>query len=285
MALTAPPPATGYDAATTAAVKSVLIEVGQILGGFKDKFAVVGGSVPMLLLDNADMPHVGTMDVDLALDARALGDGEYARLVEALMDREYVQREDLRRFQLSRKVSNATGKGDIEIIIDFLMPRDVEIVKNHPPRIDDFAVQRADGADLALQFKVLFELAGKMPDGIENCVQIAVASIPAFLAMKGHAIEGRDKPKDAYDIYYSIRNFPGGIVAIAAATRPLMKVESAIEGYRKIGRKFAKPDFYGPASVRKFVEESGELGDLSPEQWQQDAFGQVDAWVRKIGLR
>jgi len=23
----------------------------------------------------------------------------------------------------------------------------------------------------------------------------------------------------------------------------------------------------------------------SPEQWQQDAFGQVDAWLRALGLR
>lgn len=285
MALTEPPPPAVYDAATTAAVKSVLIEVGQILGGFKDKFAVVGGSVPMLLLDNADMPHVGTMDVDLALDAGALGDGEYVGLVEALMDREYRQREGLKRFQLSRKVKSTTGKGDIEIIVDFLMPRDVEILKNKPPLIDKFAVQRADGVGLALQTKVQFELAGKMPDGIENNVQIAVASIPAFLAMKGYAIKGRDKPKDAYDIYYSIRNFPGGVDAIATATRPFLNFDSALEGYRRIGEKFAKLDFYGPANVRKFVEESGELGDFTPEQWQQDAFGQVDAWLRKIGLR
>jgi len=31
------------------------------------------------------MPHVGTLDVDLGLDAEALGEGEYARLVETLM--------------------------------------------------------------------------------------------------------------------------------------------------------------------------------------------------------
>ena len=31
------------------------------------KFAIVGGAVPWLLLDNQDMPHVGTLDVDLGL--------------------------------------------------------------------------------------------------------------------------------------------------------------------------------------------------------------------------
>lgn len=54
-----PQSASDYDDRTTAAVKSVLIEVGQILGAFKGKFAVIGGAVPWLLLNNEDMPHVG----------------------------------------------------------------------------------------------------------------------------------------------------------------------------------------------------------------------------------
>ena len=64
----------------------------------------IGGAVPWLLLGNADMPHVGTLDVDLGLDAEALGDGEYATLVEALMGHGYEQRKELRRFQLVRRV-------------------------------------------------------------------------------------------------------------------------------------------------------------------------------------
>ncbi len=73
-----PQSANEYDDRTTAAVKAVLLEIGQILGSFKGKFAVVGGAVPRLLLDNFEMPHaVGTIDVDLSLDAEALGDGEY----------------------------------------------------------------------------------------------------------------------------------------------------------------------------------------------------------------
>ena len=45
-----PRSANDYDDRTTAAVKSVLVEIGQILGSFKGKFAVIGGAVPWLLL-------------------------------------------------------------------------------------------------------------------------------------------------------------------------------------------------------------------------------------------
>ena len=80
-----PQHASEYDDRTTAAVKSVLVEIGQILGSYRGKFAVIGGAVPWLLLNQSDMPHIGTLDVDLTLDAEALGDGEYAQLVESLL--------------------------------------------------------------------------------------------------------------------------------------------------------------------------------------------------------
>ena len=65
MAEVEPQYASDYDNRTTVAVKSVLVEIGQILGTFQGKFAVIGGAVPWLLLSEADMPHIGTLDVDL----------------------------------------------------------------------------------------------------------------------------------------------------------------------------------------------------------------------------
>lgn len=38
-----PQSAADYDDRTTPAVKTVLIEIGQILGSFKGKFAIIGG--------------------------------------------------------------------------------------------------------------------------------------------------------------------------------------------------------------------------------------------------
>ena len=103
--------------------------------------------------------------------------------------------------------------------------------------------------------------------------------------MKGYAIANRLKRKDAYDIYYSIRNFPDGIDALVEATRPLLDVESALQGYRSISDKFRNVEDFGPTSVRRFVEGSHLLGDRTADQWQRDAFGQVDAWLRGLGLR
>jgi hypothetical protein len=276
--------ASDYDDRITIAVRSVLIEIGQVLGSFKGKFAVVGGAVPWLLLnEHDDMPHVGTLDVDLGLDAEALGDGEYAGLVQALLNNGYRQQDTLRRFQLVRQVRSEECAQSIDVVVDFLMPREVTLVKNSPPLLSDFAVQKADGAELAVRFYQLVAIAGFMPDGVHNRVEIAVCSIPALLAMKGYAISGRYKQKDAYDIYYCIRNYPDGHEALARDCQPLMKFPTAVQGYRHIAAKFENIDSFGPTCVRRFVSATKILGGRTPQQWQQDAFGQVNAWIDSIG--
>ena len=131
------------------------------------------------------MARVGTIDVDISLKAEALGDGQYANLIEELIKHSYEQRETLRRFQLVRQVPAIDGGGPIEIIVDFLMPKHAEIVRNVPPLISEFAVQEADGADLALRFYQMAAIAGPMPAGGMSSVQVAVCSIPALLAIKG----------------------------------------------------------------------------------------------------
>ncbi len=280
-----PQSANDYQDRTTEAVKSVLVEIGQILGSFRGKFAIVGGSVPWLLLEDAEMEHVGTLDVDVSLDAEALQGGEYAELIRELMSHQYEQTADTKDFQLRRLVPARDGGEDIDVRVDFLMPASADIKKNRPKFIENFRVQRADGADLATQFHQFVAIEAEMPDGGHNRVEIAVCSIPVLLAMKGFAIQNRMKRKDAYDIYFCVRNYPGGIETLAADCQEVLAQLSGRQGYECIRDKFVAIDSYGPTSVKQFVESSHLLQDSTPEQWQQDAFGQVDAWLRAIRLR
>ena len=276
-----------YNDRTTKAVESVLVEIGQILGSFKGKYALVGGAVPWLLLRDSDMPHIGTVDIDLSLNAEALGDGEYALLVGELMRQGYTQEqgEDRRHFQLVRTVPARDGGGDIDVIVDFLMPRDAKIAKNSPVLIEGFAAQRADGGELAHEFYEMVEVDSEMPGGGKNKVSIAVASIPTFLAMKGYAVAQRKKYKDAYDIYYCARNFPGGLDRLVEATAVMFDNTIAAEGYRLIATKFRFRDDFGPVSVRNFVEGSTILDGRTADQWQTDAYGQVNAWLKRLDLK
>jgi uncharacterized protein YfaS (alpha-2-macroglobulin family) len=47
---------------------------------------LVGGWVPDLLIEDADEKHVGSIDVDLALDAGKLNEGRYAEMLNLLLN-------------------------------------------------------------------------------------------------------------------------------------------------------------------------------------------------------
>lgn len=98
--------------------------------------------------------------------------------------------------------------------------------------------------------------------------------------MKGYALVGRDKKKDAYDIYFSVYNFVGGPEGLAEACVPLLGNDVVRKGYEHIAGKFRHVDDFGPATVRKFLEESSGLGEMTPVQVQTDAFMRVSAWLR-----
>jgi len=284
-----PQSAADYDDRSTEAVKSVLLEIGQILGSYKGKFVVVGCLIPWLLQNDEEMPHVGSLDIDLGLDPSALADGEYASLIKLLKGQGYRQRNDLnpelKPFQLVRELPQEDGSAPIEVVVDFLMQRNVKVAKNDPPLLEDFRVQGVNGTDLAIRLAENFRLSGSMPGGGTNTVTISVCSIPAFLVMKGFAIQNRHKQKDAYDIYYVVRNYRDGISALAEACRPVLNEPEGRGGYGYIDGKFGAFDDYGPTSVRKFVEETDVLQERTPDQWQQDAFGVVDRWLKELGLR
>ena len=280
-----PQSANDYDDRTTAAVKSVLVEIGQVLGSFEGKFAVIGGAVPWLLLSQTEMPHVGTADVDIALHAEALGDGEYALLVELLQRQGYRQGHDLRRFQLVRTVPARDGGPPIDVIVDFLMPKGRRDREEQPAPGQQLRRPARRRSRTGVELLPDGRHRRGMPDGGRNLVSIAVASIPALLAMKGYAIAQRQKPKDAYDIYYCVLNYPGGVDGLVSATLPLLEVDIARTGYRNIAGKFRTVGDYGPVCVRRFVDDSPLLAGRTADQWQQDAFGQVDAWLVRLGVR
>lgn len=279
-----PQSANDYDDRGARAVYSVLLEIGQVLGTYRNRFVIIGGSVPWLLFPQAQPAHVGTLDVDLSLDAEALGDGEYKGLVEMLEDAGYQRAaEHMKVFQLRRVVTIDAG-APVAVIIDLLMPREARFDRNKPPLLANFAVQKADGAAVAMRDFILHKLEGHMPDGRPNTVELRVASIPAFLVMKGYALRGRDKRKDAYDIYFSVRQYKGGAAALAQACRPLLNDPVAREGYQCIAEKFTRAGGFGPVTVREFMMESSALGDMTTDQVELDAFRQVRAWLDDLGL-
>ncbi len=277
--------ATDYDDRGARAAHAVLVELGQVLGAHRDAIVVIGGTVPSLLLPDAEPGHIGSLDIDLDLNPERLADHGYADLIEKLDAAGYERNvEGLKPFQLRRTVNPGDGGEPIAVIVDLLMPKGARTTRNRPKLVDGLRVQEADGGEIALHHNLKLLIAGTMPDGRKNEVEMLVASIPVLLVMKGYALVQRDKKKDAYDIYFCIRNHKGGIDALAAECTRLLDDPVARESFSNIAGKFSSEDAFGPQTVRSFVEGSRALGDMTPAQMQEDAFRQVQAFLSALGI-
>lgn len=268
----------GYSDETTELVRKVLMDVWQICGEYKDEMVLIGGLVPSLTMSNAEDPHVGTLDIDLALDAEALAqDNQYATLVELLTQNEYkLAEESSKKFQLIKTITNENGQ-EINIVIDFLRPRNIELEKNKPPVLDNFVTLKGSAVDLAIKYKTTHTIKAIDLDGFQNTVHVSVCTIPGFIAMKGHAMNGRKKPKDAYDIYYCVKYYELGVEKLAEECKNILHEDSAIEGYTFIREKFEQVESFGPQNVALFMTNK-TIGDDNEDadQIAMDAFMRVN---------
>jgi predicted nucleotidyltransferase len=206
-----------YGSRQVKAARRVLVDLGQVLASFADSFVVVGGWIPDLLLDvDEEERHVGSIDVDLALNVEKLSGERYAALIESLLaTRRY--RKGVKDFQLVVDVDIEDREEPVQVEVEFLAPKGTKMKKHKPKLLAGFRVLETEACRAAFHAPESVLLQGKTVRGAENTVRLQVASLRDFIVMKAHAIAGRDKPKDSYDLCYVLDHFPGGIKAQAAA--------------------------------------------------------------------
>jgi hypothetical protein len=185
-----------YNAEMVAAARSVLIELSNLLGAFRDQIVVVGGWVPELLMPGG---HVGSTDVDLALDHRHLDEGSYRTIRELLLGRDYRQGKQPFIYHRPMRIG---GKDD-QVQVDLLAGEYDGTGRRHRHQ-DAGGVQarKARGCDLAFVGPVELTLTGTLPNGAKDTARVRVASIVPFIVMKAFAMSDRLKEKDAWDIFY-----------------------------------------------------------------------------------
>jgi hypothetical protein len=260
-----------YSADLVQAAHSVLLELVRLLGEYRDDIVVVGGWVPQLILPAEPLKHVGSIDVDLAFNHRNLQDAGYATIQKLLLARGYEQ-DHRQPFIFHRTVS--VGGNPIKVQVDFLAGEYEGAGKAHrTQRVQDGRARKARGCDLAFDMFVEQEIRGELPGGGADQAIVRVSSAIAFLAMKGMALHDRLKEKDAWDIYLTLTNYPGGLDALVAEIQPHAKHGLVQEGLQKIAGKFATMTHVVPKFVADFedVQEIEERAIL-----MRDAFEKMD---------
>jgi hypothetical protein len=240
-----------YGTRQVEAARRVLVDVGQVLASFGDAIVVVGGWVPDLLLPDAMPAHIGSIDVDLALDAAKMADGRYAELLKLLLDTGRYGR-GTNDFQLVTTVDLGDAEQPVTVDVEFLAPDDVVLKKNHPKLVEGFRTLRFPAFAAAFTNPVSIDVSGPMISGARNTVHLQVASLPDFLVMKAHAIGGRDKPKDVYDICYCLDEFPNAMANVGADWRARSSDPLVAAAIGILREKFQSVDHYGPQQLAVF---------------------------------
>jgi hypothetical protein len=264
------------DQDSVTAARSVIIELAHILGEYRTNIVVVGGWVPYLLLPEAVEPHIGSLDVDLALDHRHFAEDGYKTIKVLLESHGYGLRPDGQPFVFFKDVTVA-GKV-IKVEVDLLAGEYHGTAGKHrTQRVQDVMPRKALGCDLAFEQPVVVTLNGPLPDGSLDRVEIQVAGLSAFIVMKAMAMRDRLSPKDPYDIVFCLRHchMPALISRFnAVAERGRVK-----EAERILADQFASTNHVGPRQVVDF------LGIKDPEEQERvkrDAFERVQALLKKL---
>lgn len=253
---------------------AVLIEVLTILGKYRDGMVLIGGWVPELMFPGAG--HIGSFDVDVALDGKKIRTDAYESIRHRLIAAGYIQA-DLHAGVFTRDLGD--GAGVITVKLDLVTGEpDEEVDVEARSLIQDLSIGRLRGVEIALDHASVITLKGALPSGAENTVTAQVVTVPAYLCLKAFALNERMKQKDAYDVYFCLKNYAGGPAALARDCRELLGIPRAREAMGILRQKFETLNSVGPRWAGEVA--SGQGGD--GERVSRDAFERALAFFREL---
>ena len=263
---------TDYRKEHVEAPRSVLIELANLLGN-RECIVLVGGWVPELILSSPGHPHVGTTDVDLAFDVRAMAPGEHKIIIDTIRHNGYAPGTDEGVLYRKMKRENLEFNVQVDLLADF------DEGNKQEDQIRGF--QRVRGCDLFFDSAVEVSIRGKLPEGAMASVKIRVSALVPFIAAKGFALDDRKNPKDAYDIYYCISNYHHGLDALVDEFRSFAGKPDVKEGLQKIKKHFTSVAAAGPGLVADF---EGMIEAEERKRLRRDAYEKVNYLLTKLGI-
>ena len=252
-----PTTAAGYTSQQAELVRGTCLYVATKLGDIMDELVVIGGLVPSLLINQDELSegadaHVGTMDLDVGLTLALLDEGRYKTLTERLRRAGFEQDvNDEGKPTRQRWKIEKLEKVTVDFLIQPSLPddrggklRDIE---------PDFAAVIAPGLHLAFQDRECVPLEGETIMGEQAKRDVWVAGPGAYVVLKSIAFRLRGENKDAYDLYYLVRNYGAGLEDVGKRLKPLLDDESAQQAMKYLRDDFQDHEGIGPRRAAEFI--------------------------------
>ena len=257
-------------------VRAACLHVATVLGDLKDEMVVVGGLVPSLLIDQSALPgltaaHVGTMDLDLGFELARLREERYRELTVRLRGAGFAPDQTEGGRAIRQRWRAAAGNSPVTV--DFLIPPSGPNDRGGTLQSieKDFGAIITPGLELAFIDRRRVSLSGYTISGETANRDIWVCGPGAFVVLKALAFLGRGANKDAYDLYYVVRNFGSGIEELASSLRLLMDNIFAKKAVKILRDDFSSHNATGPRRVADF------LHGCPSEETQADVVGFITA--------
>lgn len=138
---------------------------------------------------------------------------------------------------------------------------------------------KSTGGNFAFDFPAQkISVEAERPDGAIDVANVSVVAVVPYIIMKTAAM-GRGKAKDAYDIYFIIKHYIGGVKELAKEFEPVKGKSLVTEAKEKLAGKFASENHAGSKDVADFLDLDDEE---SIEMTKRDAYEQVQALLSLI---
>jgi hypothetical protein len=247
-----------YSAEQNQRVRATCLYLATVLGDCIDDVVIIGGLVPSLLIYQDALPagtdrHVGSMDLDIGLTLAIFEGKRYEAIAERLR-RAGFSPDESDQGNPTRQRWKITEAGR-KVTVDFLIPPadDSELGGTIRDIEGDFAAVITPGLRLAFLDQKKIDLSGITIKGERAQRSIWVCGPGAFVVLKALAFRNRGEYKDAYDLYYHIRNYGGGVQDVADALKPLLGEVEVQQALKILSEDFIEHDALGPIRVADFI--------------------------------
>ena len=275
----------GYET-TLRCERALLTMIGDI-GPWSQRVVLVGGLAPRYIAGSLPLgasPHAGTTDVDLVLEF-AVGDSAetYQTLQANLKKSGFMQVEPSYRW--CRRVEGRT------VSVEFLCETDqVEFGRIYRPKQgagSRFGAFNVLGAQLVSRDFVETSLEGERLDvGGWSKVTVRVAGLLAYIVLKVLAFQDRHDNKDAYDLVYTLVNFPdGGPSGAGRAARksPVREEPLTLGALELLEQRFTTINHDGPKAYANFLASPGDADAM--DRLRNEAVAAVRAFLTATRIR
>lgn len=256
------------------AAHRVLVEIVNLLRGYDEDIRIIGGWVPDLLYP--DSGHVGSLDVDILLNHNKIAIDSYEN-IEKVLSRVGYRKHPEKYFSFVRDVKIAGVVYSVDI--DFLAGKYGGTSQNkRSQHLSGLKALKATGGDFAFDTPpVKKKIEAERPDGALDIAHLNIVSIVPFFVMKTAALN-RQKPKDAYDMYFCMEHYKNGMRGIVDEFLPYREREIIKTMLDALSEKFASPNHVGPVDIASFLGLTGE----EREMMQRDAFEKIQYLIHKL---